>query len=443
MGREYEEERLFSEKLDRLLAGEDVLKEEIPGDDLRSALDFAQKIVSLRAVPTPQYSANLKARLLRKLQEREERRTLRQGWFWQLIPTQPLFQALAVIAIVFVVGGILWATMFRPVEPVIVQKPGITPPVGWTPPVTWAPAATTTAPAAPTTAAAAAPVPTAAASTTAAAPVPTTAAPATYPAATQGPYGSTIYLRSSASTDKDAYLPGEPVKIRVDLKNVTSQPVMLKEFPPVLSLMQSDTQQPVYTFGAGETAKVIAPGQTLSYNLTWDQLDAKGRHVLPGGYYLEMEEMYRQGQSVQMQLSSPVSFQILPSPSSSGGTGKPIEGINRPLTVNGITVTVQQLEFTARGVTVSAFITPPPDYVLKQDKTGLDADLDYRTQARYSVDGSWFQKTEPSLVEYFASGMKQTWFVPLPPGTEVSVLNFTLDNIAGWAGPWEFVMAFK
>jgi hypothetical protein len=438
MGREYEAERLFCAQLDRLLAGEDVVvrPDETYGepdgtynDDLRSALDFARKMAGLRVVPDPRFSAGLKARLLQELQEKEERRAAGQGWSWrwlgQLFPSRPLFQAVTVLAVVLIVSGILWATVFRPTQELMVSGPGKTPPAAYGPIATTPPATTMAAPAAPTAVASA---------TSAPVPAPSSAPPAP---------GLNVYLSASASTDKAAYQPGETVRIQVSLKNIASQPVTLKEFPPLLSLMQSDTRQPVYTFQSGKLSRTIPPGETVNYSLTWDQLDARGRHVSPGGYFLELEEVYRQGLSMPMDLASPVYFQVLPPPSSTGGAGRPVEGLNRPLTMSGITVTLQHLELTERGVTISAFNSPPPDYVLKQDSTGLNPTIDYRTQARFSVDGSWFEKTQPSLVEYFAGGMKQSWFLPLSSPDQVSKLDFILDNIAGWQGPWEFVITLK
>jgi hypothetical protein len=438
MGREYEEEKLFTEKIDRLLAGEKIRTDEIADGDLRSALDFAQKMIDLRAAPSVQFESRLKAGLLQQLTEKENNRAARQGWFWKLIPSQPLFQAVAVLAVMFIVGGVLWATIFRPAGQLVVQAPGITPPVTYAP-FTPAPAATTTPAAAATTAA---PATTVIPATTAP-PIMTTAPASTpTPTVTVAAPGGIVYLRSSASTDKAAYLPGELINIQVELTNITHQPVVLNEFPPTLSLMQSESQKPVYTFNAGLVSRTLAPGETIAYNIAWNQLDDKGRHVSPGGYYLELEEVYRQGQSVHMDLVKPAGFAILPA-SYAGGAQRSVEGINRPLTLNGITVTLQQIEFNSAGITLSAFITAPPDYVLKDSAAGLSSAVDYRTQARYAVNGSWFAKTEPSFVEYFGSGMQQTWFIPLQSPAEITDLNLVIDNIGSWAGPWEFRITLK
>ncbi len=93
-------------------------------------------------------------------------------------------------------------------------------------------------------------------------------------------------------------------------QNVTSQNLTITEYPPILSIMDKSTGQPVYTFQAGKGTKTLAPGERADYIEPWNQLDTRGRPVAPGVYYLELEEMYYQGRAVQMTLSNPVSFTI-------------------------------------------------------------------------------------------------------------------------------------
>ncbi len=434
MGREFDVEKLFSEQIDRLLAGKEVSRDPSMNDDCLSALEFAQKMIDLRSAPSPQYASALKAGLLQKLAEKEESRRAWQNWFQRLMPHTPAFQAIAVLAVVFIIGGILWAAVFRPAPTSMVQAPGPTPPVSWSGPAT-TPAATTR-PAQTTVAATATAVPST--------PLPATTLPAattTQPATTLPAEGKDYYLRSSAVTDKPAYLPGEQVNIQIELKNISSQTVVLENYPPSVSLMSVDSQQPVYTINAGSLESRIAPGQTGVYAITWDQTDDKGRHVSPGSYYIELEEVYHQGVSVSLALSHPVYFQILPS--SAFDNRRVIELSGQAKTVNGITITLSQIEIETGAILATGFISPPPDYVLKDYSYGLSTTLDYKTQARYSLDGSWFENTGPSFVEYYADGMKHTWTIPAANMAEIEKLTIVIDSIAGWAGPWEFSLSLK
>jgi hypothetical protein len=283
MDRRYEEEQVFSAQLDRLLAGDEAPADAAMGDDLKTALDFARRMVSCRAVPSPQFESNLKARLLQKLDEQEDRRESGTGWMAGLI-RQPVWQAVAVVVFMVIVGGVVWGSgVFNPPRPNMVAAP-------------------TTAPAMATSAPATSAVP---ATTTAAA-----TAPSAFSTDTAGVSAPARYLAASASTSKSSYKQGEIVNIHLVWQNVSAQTLTIDEFPPILSIMDKSTGQAVYTFQAGKTPITLSPGQTADYTQTWDQVDAKGRQAAPQGYYLELEEMYYQGNSVPLTLTSPVDFNI-------------------------------------------------------------------------------------------------------------------------------------
>lgn len=272
-----DEERIFNENLDRLLTGGDTAIDAGREEDLRTALEFARQMADLRPAPSTQFQANLKARLLQKLNEQETWKEAKRGWWWRLIPTEPIWQAVTILAIVIIAGGVLWGTVFRPSPSnnmVSVPQPSITNNI-------FAP--DTSAPA-------------------------VAGVPAT---TTNSQLIANQILRADASTDKSQYKADEVVDITVTWQNVTSQTITIQEFPPIASLMQSSTRQPVYTFSAGKTSKTLAPGEKAQYVLSWSQIDSQGRRVAPGSYYLELEEMYYQGHEVPMDLTSPVSFDIL------------------------------------------------------------------------------------------------------------------------------------
>ncbi len=165
-------------------------------------------------------------------------------------------------------------------------------------------------------------------------------------------------------------------------QNVTNMNLTVEQFPPVLSLMQKSSGQPVYTFPAGRDPRVLAPGETASVSLEWTQTDHQGRHVAPGGYYLELEEMYYQGNAVPMNLTRPVDFNILPA---STGGGR-VLNFEQTQTVNGISLTLQRIEIDEAGFMVSIFSSSPPDYVLQPGTPALRPTLSYRALAGYSLD---------------------------------------------------------
>ena len=119
-------------------------------------------------------------------------------------------------------------------------------------------------------------------------------------------------MQAEGNTNKPAYVSGEDVKIEITLKNVSSQALSIEQFPPILSLMQAETRQPVYTFRAGTDSRTLAPNATATYAVNWNQLDFNGQPVPSGGYYLELEDLDFQGQAIQLNFTRTVSFVIQP-----------------------------------------------------------------------------------------------------------------------------------
>ncbi len=280
-------EKEFAEKLDRILAGEDIHIQNEMDDDLRASLDFARKMSSLRVEPSAQFKSYLKAKLLQQLNEREADAEAGKGWLARLV-RQPIWQAVAVLVLMIVVGGAVWGSGILNPSRQGTDKP----PSG----------------------VASAPTATAATKTSEAltAVAPTTTAPMlASPNATPAPAdNANTYLSVSATTDEYAYQLRQPVNIRVEWQNLTSQNLTIDEYPPILSIMDKSTGQAVYTFQAGRAARTLTPGEKADYIYTWNQDDARERPVGPGVYYVELEEMYYQGRSVPMILANPVDFTI-------------------------------------------------------------------------------------------------------------------------------------
>jgi hypothetical protein len=110
-------EKLFSEDIDRLLAGEELKTEAGAGKEVSEALDFARKMIAATPEPGAGFKAQLQARLLQRLAEHE---TAKKGWFQRLIPRQPVWQAAAALVLVAVIGVAVWISGLRTTpEPVV------------------------------------------------------------------------------------------------------------------------------------------------------------------------------------------------------------------------------------------------------------------------------------------------------------------------------------
>ncbi len=250
MSRATEKNKAFSEDIDRVLSGQPAGGGYAGDVEYQDALRFARRMAEIRPSPDAEWRAAVKARLTRLAEaEVEERPRVGRGWFVDFM-RQPVWQAMAGVVVLVMVGVIVWASgTFRPAS------------------------------------------------------VPTpTVVPTTVPAGT--------VLSVSAGTDKPSYSRGEEVRVDVSLKNVTSQPFKVVDFPPILSLMDDATKLPVYTFSAGQTAVTLAPGQETRFSVIWDQRDASGITVPAGRYYVELEDLDSQGNPVQLRLSRPVYFDV-------------------------------------------------------------------------------------------------------------------------------------
>jgi hypothetical protein len=269
MGREKDTAKKFSEYLDRILAGKEIPVDPSLDPELRDALDFARKMAALGATPSAEFRARLKASLLQKLADREALKE-KTGSFWDVFRRHPVWQGAIAALLVIIVISIVWRAGFF--------QPSISEP---------APTTTLTT---------------------------TTTAKATVTATAAAPVPSQATLVSvAASTDKATYRPGETVSIEVDMKNVTGAPLTLEDLPPILSLMQAETGEPVYTFTAGSEVRKLAPDEVIRFAYTWNQVDFSGQPVT-GRYYIELEDLEYQGRPIQMNLGQPVRFEILPAP---------------------------------------------------------------------------------------------------------------------------------
>ena len=120
MDKESNEEKQFSEDVDRLLAGQEV--EGGKDEDYRAVINFAKKLTEFHADPSPHFKARLKERLLLELakQEAAARQKTKGNWFWEglknLLPREAVWRnATATAVLMLVAVGVLWGTgVFTP-----------------------------------------------------------------------------------------------------------------------------------------------------------------------------------------------------------------------------------------------------------------------------------------------------------------------------------------
>ena len=94
----------------------------------------------------------------------------------------------------------------------------------------------------------------------------------------QYPYGWEL------KTDKSAYVKGEPVMLTLTLTNTSDWPVPLDYVPPRVVIHSLLEHRDVAVLRHGDERRVLQPGETASFTMTWDQMHFEGGRATPGHY---------------------------------------------------------------------------------------------------------------------------------------------------------------
>ena len=217
----------FAEQLDNVISGKEPEIDQAMDEDYRANIDFAGKIIECRGEPSAAFQEGLKRRLLSKLAEKEaiekqQRSKTPSFWEWlrNLVPQNPAWRTAAVTVTVAVVAL------------VVAWGTGLFSP-GEGPIVT-------------------------------------------------GPLAPTVSVEARASTPKTTYLTGEDIDIQFIFNNIADEAFTFP-FPPEIRIGDLGTEV-LRTFDVGQDTVTLAPGQSETYELTWDQKNDAKEQVPPGDY---------------------------------------------------------------------------------------------------------------------------------------------------------------
>jgi len=255
-------------------------------------------------------------------------------------------------------------------------------------------------------------------------PVPITTVPATTnPTTTR----SLRVTAVTAVTDKLSYLPGEQVEIKLSLTNITQEPLTLSNFPPYTEISRLGVL--VRKFDRGEQQINLAPGESTTYTIIWDQLDDGGKPVNPAVYQVAAEYVtVTKGSSPAGQESyhelTEVTIEF-----PQGAMQKTIE-VNLSQTVDGVTMTLERVELSATEIKV--YFLMSPNYV-----QGI-ADM----RCKYRIDnGNTFGPVSWGY-RMLEKGMEFVWGDLYPAPNDAQMLFFSITRVSvprvGDYGPFEF-----
>jgi hypothetical protein len=120
-----------------------------------------------------------------------------------------------------------------------------------------------------------------------------------------------------------------------------------------------------------------------------------------------------------------------------GVIAKTIE-VNQSQTVNGITFTLQSVELSATGMTVTAFNTPPGYNLPQGPMLAPPSLMELHATASYSIDGGASIFIGSSGISFLDSGMRHVWTSNMPVPKGAKKLTFTIATLGTLSGPWTF-----
>ena len=285
MRKRRDEERKFSENLDRLLAGKEVEPGEDMSEDYQTAVNFAQKLTEFRAEPSSEFKAQLKQRLLLELTKQEvaAREKVKGNWFWEglgrLVPQSPVWRtAAATLVVVIVVAGVLWRTgMFTPTPALVTMEKAVEE---------------------------------AQVAVEGDAPEKAPAIRSLEAEASLRPV-----LKIEVMPSDTIVSPYDvPISSEFTFMNISSETITIANFPPAIQIVGRGASGPVRSFAEGDEGLELLPAETVSYLFVWDQRGNDGKQVAPGWYTLFIGEVAiskeTEPKEVRMGLGQPVNILI-------------------------------------------------------------------------------------------------------------------------------------
>jgi len=272
---------------------------------------------------------------------------------------------------------------------------------------------------------------------------------------------------------KLVYMSGEQVQLELVLTNASKgevEPVIVSPLPPVISLVASgvflgpamppninrgiESGESVKTFTAGTGEKLLAKGEKLTYNLTWDQKGEDGNQVSPGWYYYESRYKFRR-ESSEEGVGSGVRKRAFLIQYPQGAMVKTIE-VNQSRTITGlpltsndetkgvdVTINLQRVELNEMGATFYVEMRSPNNPVSGYDNPEWLGHVPL--SAQYVIDGVVKEARAPSS-KFLDSGIEFRWGAsqdddnyldPVP--ADAKEITFVIPEIRpDWEVRWEF-----
>lgn len=252
----------------------------------------------------------------------------------------------------------------------------------------------------------------------------------------------------SVTTDKESYLPGENVEIRINFLNRLREPVKIY-YPDEVKIKMHSTV--IRNFPIAKEEIILNPGEEQTHMIIWDQRDDRGNQVTPGRYDVEISRVHFESSEWNMTIypNGAVLWRFLIQPLQGVKEGT-IE-LNESRTANGITVALQQIEMTSSEARIYAVAyisglkptedtsapgTSVPDTSIPAPPSTPPDEI-WPCRAVYRIDSGAERDAGTAGIRVMEEGYGLLWVIDPIPG-DAEELTFTVIKIGKWDGLWEF-----
>lgn len=247
---------------------------------------------------------------------------------------------------------------------------------------------------------------------------------------------SQLPFQISISPAEARYLPGQEIRTGLMIINSSPGTITIEPYPPAMWIKPVDHDESVYSVEAGTRSLDVGAGESLTHiNIIWDQKDNDGKQVAPGWYEARYEYMVTEQYTSKSYTLNPAIRFLIVRPNSA--VEKDMD-VDRSVTADGITVTLEHIEMDALGMKVYTFLTPPGYRLPEEHPPYQYESFVINSVAEYSVDGGTVKRVDMPGGQFIKSGIRLKWDNLDPIPKDAKELTFTITRLGDWEGPWEF-----
>lgn len=254
------------------------------------------------------------------------------------------------------------------------------------------------------------------------------------------PFPAPTPLAMDMAPEQSVYAYGEPVKIHITLANAISDTFTFPDFPPSIEIStrpEGWNRGVVRTIPHGDEKRILRSNNTASTILIWDQKNDQHAPVNPGVYYLTaqtgvVQDITPDSTSIVSSYISANSEVIVQYPQGAlAGSLYP----NKTITDGEVTATLDSLQLTGSGATVTMTVHAP-----KPTENSIAAPGFAQVTAEYAIDNGTALNFLDYLSLYTGNGTSQiTWrLAPVP--CDARNLHIAVTKFDPYRGRWNFTV---